>query len=265
MDNFETFYQNLNVSSIDTLLAKIDLQIFNYEGFNARVIAETFYKRCGEDSRDEKINKLMKCIAFAISNGSITEKSYRKLGPDAKAEYSILEQQFILKRGAVTDKANDLTVQRIMAAFPDLGVRTSLRMAEKNFVGPCKSVLLPRVFKNNSMPALLHNKMSENKKMLFKFCCLAYSIDQTLTISKESDRDTQEKKRMLAANQLRFIEIAMGSTWPTQVEKCNSLTKIERMENLNGKDYEVMNEVAKLSASFIGYTFLGYNYTEDSY
>jgi len=208
--------QLINAKDIETLKAE-EFDQFQYQGFDPIRLLAALVKMKVSKSIDDKVfvDDVMKMVAIGLIKGSVNTHNLTKMTDDGQKSLKELMGKYDIKMGGAGTKgqmaSETLTFPRIMAAFPHIAVKMTKVLGGKDYRGgPLHSYTLPAVMKVSVFPAVIPRKMDEKVKAFLLTASLAYSMDQSVQISRLDKPDLKS----LASTQSNFINIGHNSPVP---------------------------------------------------
>jgi len=215
----------LNQKDVETL-KKEDYDQFQYQGFDPYRLIEALVemKNKNKVSDEAFADDICKMVAIGLIKGNVNDHNMTKMTDGGQGDLKDTMQKYgIVKGGGKGQGPKTITFPRVMAAFPDIAVRMTKVIGGKDFRGgPMGSTALPEVMKVQVFPAVIPPSLDDKVRKFLLTAALAYSIDQTIQISRLEKPDLKS----LSDVQGQFILVSYNSPLPrteTRVQTFNQL------------------------------------------
>jgi Sec-independent protein translocase protein TatA len=212
----ERFWSALEAMSGVELLSEQVIKDFQYVGFDPNTVMKTIIlKGRGAKRSDSQIKSdIAKMCTIAVIKGSVTDNNLKKMSDEGKRSYGEIETLYSLKRGG--SKGVDpkvITISRVGAAFPGSMMKILMTRPDlsKKFAGPFGTKILPSYLRHQSAAACIPETLEENAKNFLIGLVIAFTSDQSKTISKSKDNAEE-----LYGRQENFITQTHSSSYPSE-------------------------------------------------
>jgi hypothetical protein len=223
---------------------------YYYQGFDPKKTVEALARKKTENGvSDVEFGKdVAQIIAIGMLKGSINKDNRQKMSDDGKKALEMLMKKYAIPEGGGRNRAaNVITFPRVVAAFPNVGIKLVDVIGPKDFSGPFNSSILPPKMRFQGFPAVIPKTLNEDIKKFFLMAALAYSSDMTWTINSEAKKNGESA---VARDQWKFVELSNNSVIPDEQERIKVflsskvLSKFENTTNVVKKIVGILGEGA---------------------
>jgi hypothetical protein len=246
----DLFWKEIEAMDPVSLISDDVVDAFKYVGFDPDVVLKEFLFRGSKAVEYSVVKKdMIDVVTLAIIKGSVTELNLKKTSDAGKVLYKNIATRYGLSIGSTKGKDSTfLTAARVAAAVPGLVAQILIKKPDfaKTFNGPFGSKILPSYLRHQSAAACLPDTLPERLKEFVLGLIIAFTSDQTKTLSKVKTDSAEE----IYDRQSDFVLTTYNSKHPTE----ESRAKIFKNFSLSN-DYEKLHPVAlkikKVKSDFV--------------
>lgn len=189
--------------------------LFMYQGFNPEHVMEHLHKIKEEKNiSDSDFGRDIKTIiVMGLIMGNYNAHNSKKISDDGKTKADALINKYHLKAGSLEGDRRAVNVPRVMATFAVATSRLASRVTPKDYGGELGAHSLPNCMKVSVFASLVPRRLPADIKTALCTLYTAYTTEQTLAISKETN--------VLKAwnSQMRFTDISYKSSVPKDSDR----------------------------------------------
>jgi len=192
------------------------ISMFMYQGFNPEMVHAHFahIKHKKAISNEHFIADLRSLVIVGVMMGNYNDHNAGKISESGKSSADSLYVKYELHKGAVGVNKKAVTLPRILAAFPVVTIRITLKCSPRNYNGVFGANALPHAMKTQVFPSVIPHTLNREITTVLLLASACYTTEQTITISNLKTNPVEVIK-----DQMKYTEVSFNSSVPSERER----------------------------------------------
>lgn len=222
-----------NIDVVTSLVKEMDVgdvsaftALFMYQGFNPEMVFAHLakVKESKNLSNETFLTDIKTLMVIGAVMGNYNETNSKKISEEGKTKGDSLMVKYELKKGKIGMDKRAVNIPRIMAAFPVISTRITIKCSPRNYGGAFGADQLPNCMKTSVFPSLIPRNLPSliSKSLLLASCC--YTSEQTMTITRGKEG---ADPALIFQEQIKYTDVSFKSSVPSSNERAAAMKEFE--------------------------------------
>lgn len=192
------------------------ISMFMYQGFNPEMVHAHFahIKHKKAISNEHFIADLRSLIIVGVMMGNYNDHNSGKIQESGKSAADALYVKYELHKGSVGTNKKAITLPRVLASFPIVTIRITLKCSSRNYNGVFSANALPHAMKTQVFPSVIPRTMRSDVLKVLLIASACYTTEQTITIS-----NMKGEPKDIIKEQMKYTQVSFSSSVPSDRER----------------------------------------------